>query len=1189
MSAIPEWVIGRIRKTKLSGFFSAYSGVISMAQTCYPRSMAQTCHPRVVHRRHPSVSHLKETRSVPQCVPQTHRLYWARDRHPDWDSCSEEPHMVQDKSLLPPDTRHPNKPHQECGDHNFLRRCWPKCVAGLLILGLLGGQNHSTLAVEPGELKPGLVAVYQEPAGIKKGETPRSIVRLESTVAVLLDPGETVHPRLETLGNARWLGYVNVVRAGNYRFSATIQQGTVVVRVDEKEVLRGIAGQQETTVVGPEVPLGGGVRLLEVIWSCDSTPTRCTLWWEGPGFIREPLNPYYLGHVPSQRPAEFRVDLKREHGRFLFEELACIRCHRPAHELTDGKADSPDKTLPPSSAAARLAQSLTDRTGPKLTGLGRRVYAGWLDRWLTDPQKISPHATMPRLFGEDAIGQAERYAIVQFFLQQVGQALPPFRPPLLADNAWKQSINRGQTLFFVTGCAACHQEQKAPEKSEEEESREPLRPEDFLYGLGTSQGSTPKYVLGALGSKTRPEVLTEYLRNPHALHPGGRMPQMQLSPQESTDLARYLCLNRDDSIPTGPPAAPSLPPEKLFTIHDEQLPRGWDQLSAEKQWEAAGQMLLTAKGCVNCHEIEVNGKTLPARVIVPLERILTAPKNVTASRKGCIGEQQVQGKEARYSLSQEQREALQAFVQEGGQVSAAKAPAYQARVALRRYGCLNCHIRDGEGGIPNPLAERMRLLEKAANADDIRPPVLTGIGHKARRSWLQAVLLEGQRARPWMQLRMPQYGPTHVGTLPQSLPRLEGMRPDDAIYKVPLSTESIALGRQIIGKSGLGCISCHDISGIANPGTRGPDLATIQQRVRYEWYERWLHQPLRMAPGTRMPQAFVDGQSTLKTVLGGNPQAQAQAMWAYLSLGPGLPLPEGLEPPKGLILTVRERPELLRTFLPETGPRAIAVGYPQGIHLAFNAEQCRLVYGWSGNFLDVSPVWNNRGGAPARLLGPKFWIAPAVHPWGWSTSPTEPPNFEKRVQDPAWGALLPQEPPRVYTGPRFVRFEGYTLNGQGQPAFHYSIQTDPDGKDKVQIIETPLPLRSSIATGLIRKFQWNAPPHGTLWFLAATASGPPRVQDVTTGQIRPWNFSGEEATLAPEGVRVVLTQAGGSVLAIEAQRTPPGTRWQWATQNNNGMLLLRLPASPQRWQGEATVVIWSLPRDEEALLRELGK
>jgi len=1137
----------------------------------------------------PSVSRPKGTRGVPQCVLWTHRLSTSAITH----SCGKGPHSlspVRDERLLHSDPRPSNHTQQENANRGAPGRSWSRYLVVLLILGLLGGQNHSILAVEPGELKPGLVAVYQEPAGIKKGDTPRSIVRLESTVAVLLDQGETVHPRLETLGNARWLGYVNVVRAGNYRFSATIQQGTVVVRVDGKEVLRGTAGKQETTVVGPEVPLGGGVRHLEVIWSCDSTPTRCTLWWEGPGFIREPLNPYYLGHVPSQRPAEFLVDLKREHGRFLFEELACIRCHRPAQEPTGGKADSPDKTLPPSSAAARLARSLTHRTGPKLTGLGRRVYPGWLDRWLADPQKIRPHATMPRLFGEDTIGQAERYAIVQFFLQQAGQTLPPFRPPLISDNSWKQSINRGQTLFFVTGCAACHQEQKAPEKSEEEESREPLRPEDFLYGLGTSQGSSPKYLLGALGNKTRPEVLTEYLRNPHAFHPDGRMPQMQLSLQEATDLARYLCMNREDSIPTDPPPAPSLPPQKLFVSHGEPLPAGWDQLSAEKQWRAAGQMLLTAKGCVNCHEIEIDDKPLPPRVTVPLERVLTAAHQVAAPHpKGCIREQQTQGKEARYSLSQEQREALHAFVQEGWQVSAAKAPAYQARVALRRYGCLNCHIRDGEGGIPTPLAERMRLLEKAENADDIRPPVLTGIGHKARQSWLRAVLLEGQRARPWMQLRMPQYGSAHVGTLPQTLPQLEGMHPDDAISKVPLSRELISWGRQIIGKSGLGCISCHDISGIANPGTRGPDLATIQQRVRYEWYERWLHQPLRMAPGTRMPQAFVDGQSTLKTVLGGNPQAQAQAMWAYLSLGPGLPLPEGLEPPKGLILTVRERPELLRTFLPETGPRAIAVGYPQGVHLAFAAEQCRLVYGWSGNFLDVSPVWNNRGGAPARLLGPKFWTAPPVHPWGWSNSPAEPPDFEKRVHDPAWGALLPQEPPRVYTGPRFVRFDGYTLDGQGRPAFRYSIQTDPDGKDKVQIIETPLPLRAPVATGLIRKFQWNAPPHGTLWFLAATASGPPRVQDVTTGQIRPWTLSGEKATLAPEGVRVVLPQAGGSVLAIEAQQTPPGTHWQWATQNNNGMLLLRLPASPQRWQGEATIVIWSLPRDEEALLRDLGK
>lgn len=1130
---------------------------------------------RWVTLSHPSISRTRQARGLSTSVSPTACLAVLANGH-------------RRAEKLPPvhagSNQHPREyAHSGYGGPRRVRMSWSAGLAGWLMLGVFWWGSDPVAAVEPAELKPGLVAVYQEPRGIRQEGPSRSVVRLESSVAVLLDRGETVHPRLETLGSARWSGYVNMVRGGNYRFSATIRQGVVVVQVDGKEVLRGTAGEQETTINGPEVTFGGGIRLLEVSWTCHATPTRCTLWWEGPGFIREPLNGHYLGHLPSQRPRQFRIDVQREHGRFLFEELACMRCHRPAQEAGGARPAEEDKNVPPPSTAALLARSLVDRSGPKLAKLGRRVYASWLDRWLDNPQKLRPQATMPRLFGEDAVGQAERYAIIQFFLQQAGQPLPQFRLPLLANNEWKQSINRGQTLFFVTGCAACHQEQKAAEMKEEEEAREPLRPEDSLYGLGTSQGATPKYVLGALGSKTRPEVLAEYLRNPLALHPGGHMPQMQLQPQEATDLARFLCLNRLDSIPADLPPVPSVAPQKLFALHDQRLPDGWGQLPAERQWGAAGEMLLTVKGCVNCHEIEVDGKPLPARTARPLERVLTA------TRPGCLSDQQKQGKEPHYTLTQEQREALQAFLRDGWQVSAARSPAYLARVAMRRYGCLNCHVRDGEGGIPNPLAEQMRLLEKAENADDIRPPVLTGIGHKARRSWLQAVLLEGQRARPWMQLRMPQYGPVHVGTLPDALPRLEGMPPDDAIYKVPLRTELIAQGRQIIGKSGLGCISCHDISGIANPGTRGPDLATIQQRVRYEWYERWLHQPLRMAPGTRMPQAFVDGQSTLKTAFGGDPQAQAQAMWAYLSLGPGLPLPEGLEVPKGLILAVRERPELLRTFMPETGARAIAVGYPQGVHLTFSAEQCRLVYAWSGNFLDVSPVWNNRGGAPAKPLGPRFWTAPPVHPWGWTSSDTEIPAFEKRLQDPAWGAAFPQEPPRVYTGPRFIRFDGYSFDAQGRPSFRYSIQTEPGTKEEIHITETPLPLRSSVATGLARQFQWDAPPHGTLWFLAATASGPPRVQEVTTERSRPWNLSSEGAALPTLGVRVLLPQSSGGILALEVQQAPPDTHWYWVAQNKGGILLLRFPPHRQRWQGKATVVIWSLPRDEEALLRDLGK
>src|SRR5205823_489334 len=170
------------------------------------------------------------------------------------------------------------------------------------------------------------------------------------------------------------------------------------------------------------------------------------------------------------------------------------------------------------------------------------------------------------------------------------------------------------------------------------------------------------------------------------------------------------------------------------------------------------------------------------------------------------------GKAPEYKLDANGSAAVAAFLKDGLTGAGSPAPAYSARVALRRFNCLNCHSRDGEGGVPPELANEMRLLEKAENADDVRPPLLTGIGHKARTAWLRSVLTQGGRARPWMQLRMPQYGEPNVGFLPEQLAHLEGIAPDDSVHKVALTPERIQAGRQIVGKGGLGCISCHDIA-----------------------------------------------------------------------------------------------------------------------------------------------------------------------------------------------------------------------------------------------------------------------------------------------------------------------------------------------------------------------------------------
>ncbi|HEY3787980.1 MAG TPA: c-type cytochrome [Urbifossiella sp.] len=793
---------------------------------------------------------------------------------------------------------------------------------------------------------------------------------------------------------------------------------------------------------------------------------------------------------------------------------------------------------------------------------------------------------MPRLFSNDASGKAERFAVVKYLVSLAGKPLAPARAPTLS-NEYRESMERGRVLFTVTGCAACHAEPKPRKAKPDDEDKEPLRPEDFFHSAGTS-GPASRYSLGALGSKFRTDTMAAYLQNPLKTGPSGRMPHMNLNDREATDLSRYLCRVTDETFDIAMPTGKQLNPLDIAapvfkSAGAKPVEMGtFNNLSVEKQWIELGKKLMVTKGCVNCHAMEPGGQVLAASVKFPS---LNAAKK--AGIAGCLSDEAHAGKAPEFMLPRTEILALSAFLKDGLTGAGSASPLHSARVAVRRFNCLNCHSKDGEGGIAVELSDQMRLLAKAESADDMIPPLLTGIGHKSRTPWLKAVLVQGGRARPWMQLRMPQYGETNVGALPEALALLEGLTSDDSIHKVPLTTSNIANGKTIVGKGGLGCISCHDIAGIPNTGTRGPDLATINQRVRFEWYERWLHQPMRMAPGTRMPQAFVDNKSTLATVLGGNPTMQAEAMWAYLSLGMGLPLPDGLEPPKGLIISVKDRPEVLRTFMPDAGSKAIAVGYPDGVSIAFSADQCRLSYSWAGNFLDASPVWNNRGGAPAKLLGPKFWSGPPGHPWGLTATSYLPPDFLGRANNPVFGTPLPLEPARTYDGPRAVQFEGFTLDQAGQPTFRYRlVENDKDAVLKVA--ETPVPLQSVIARGLARKFEIAAPGGYHAWLLAGTTNKNVRAVRMNGGQIVPLREA-PAASVGVEGVRVILPADGDKAHVLEAIGAPEGTQWRFEAKPGGGWLvLLRLPESKLPLKATFTLKVWGLPKDDDELLKGLA-
>lgn len=1002
--------------------------------------------------------------------------------------------------------------------------------------------------VRRADLKPGLLFTATDKGGF-------NVTRLESGVGLTLNPGDAAHPRSDGGQTFTWTGYIQIVSAGKYQFDATLL-GKLKVSIGEQPVLSGEVKQKANTLVDAEVELKPGIQAFTVTLERTDPGVRVELNWSGPRFRREPIPYFFFGHTLKQRPASFADDLKREHGRFLFEELSCIKCHT---------ATADDK----------MAKGLAERSGPDLSKIAERAYPGWIDAWLADPKKLRPHTSMPAMFADDELGKAQRYAVVAY-LSSLGKPLAEYKPPTVYPNDMRQSIDRGAKLFLTAGCAACHGDQlTAPptrKKKDDDEDETPVDPTSSVYGVGTATGAQMYYTLNHVGSKTNPTALGQWLKNPLDTNPHGRMPNMQLSVQEAFDLARFLCKTTDEKISSKIPEPPKIAFDPAALV-DPETSKTVTKLQGDEKWRAVGKWLVSSKGCVNCHKVEDGGKPLPVKDPPPL-KLATVAKLAPA---GCVGDDPDKGHPPgvvpKYSLSADQKAALTAFLKDGLKGAGTPSPVHSAKVAFKRFNCLNCHSRDGEGGIDPALADQMKALENPDNADDVQPPRLTGIGRKMRTSWMKEVLLNAGRARPWMTLRMPQYGDANVGKLHEHLPLLDGTTTDDAVGKAEFTKEKIETGKTLAGKQGHGCIACHDISGQRGGGTRGPDLATTNQRVRYDWYTRWMHQPQRMVPGTKMPQAFIDGKALLDQYYQGDGDKQIEAMWAYFSLGPGLPLPSGIEPPKGMIVAVKDRPEILRTFMPDNaGTKCIAVGYPGGMNTVFDSSQCRLSYAWAGNFLDVQPVWDGRGGNPARVLGSKFWTAPVGFPWAL-TNLDQLPDFDKQSKDTAFGAPLADG--KVHNGPMALKFKGYTTDGEGNPTFQYSLTVD-DRKTALSVAETPQPTKTTVANGLTRKFRVTAPDQKAVWLNVGVSFTQPRLLDRMDTEAK---FA---ESMPANGLRVVAGVGGEAVQVFAAD---VGT-WRFVKEGDRWRVLLRV-SDGNGAPNEMTLTVWALPKPEPALLKEL--
>jgi hypothetical protein len=66
---------------------------------------------------------------------------------------------------------------------------------------------------------------------------------------------------------------------------------------------------------------------------------------------------------------------------------------------------------------------------------------------------------------------------------------------------------------------------------------------------------------------------------------------------------------------------------------------------------------------------------------------------------------------------------------------------------------------------------------------------------------------------------------------------------------------------------------------------QGINLAQVGERLLPEYFQRWMQNPLRSDPQTKMPAYFSRGQSALFDVLDGDAERQIEALYHYILQG----------------------------------------------------------------------------------------------------------------------------------------------------------------------------------------------------------------------------------------------------------------------------------------------------------------
>jgi len=738
---------------------------------------------------------------------------------------------------------------------------------------------------------------------------------------------------------------------------------------------------------------------------------------------------------PIKASAEEGSQPQIEAGNRLFHTVGCVACHAPMTQ--SGKLI---ETKLPSVPLGNLASKTTVEQ---------------LTRFLLDPHQARPSGRMPSL----KLSTEEARSIAVYLLRDqlsnpAAQDAPPVAVAGLRYSYWEANVKdcrvetldqlgapkiAGRTKSVDLKIKGMREHNYAIKYSGQIEI-----PADGKYTFHTqSDDGSRVYIDGKLvvendgiHAPERKSGQIDLKKGSHQIvvtfFNGGGGAELRLEWQ-SSDLKRSI-----------------VPAAALSSVDGKpMIPLDTAEFTVDPQKAQMGKQMFSVLGCAACHNIPGQRSMRPYKPLAEL--------NVDAA-EGCLGDQVRKGV-PNYAFSADQVLALKQTIKSQGELAKALQPAEQVTHSMAALNCLACHKRGDIGG---PAEDRagyfMMTAEFDMGEEGTIPPSLTGVGQKLRPDAIQKIVTEGKlHIRPVLATRMPIFHTSAAGGIVAALPIADAApakAADAAATAEPAFSEAaVKDGRVLFGVKGLGCVNCHGVLGYKSLGMPAPDLTTAHERLTHAWYTRLMHDPTTINPGTRMPGFWPGGVVPVKGLGGDTAQGQIDAMWHYLSLGSSMALPAGLMPTGDTELIATEVPILHRTFMAGVGPRAVLVGYPEQLNVAFDGNLVRLATAWRGKFFDTKGMWEGRGGKANEPLGTAVLSLPATATFARLASADE--RWPSPARNPDDGDVA-----RNVGG----KFLGYDLDADKRPVFRYR-------QAGVEIREQPIPRLQPGGVQLTRKFE----------------------------------------------------------------------------------------------------------------------